>query len=63
MATAQKIYDGRDFYVPHFEVRIDGRDVKKDVLRDVTQVSYQDSMDQIDNFQITVFNEWLHESM
>ena len=61
MATAQKIYDGRDFYVPHFEVRIDGRDVKKDVLRDVTQVSYQDSMDQIDNFQITVFNEWLHE--
>lgn len=47
----------RGFYVPQFEVRIEGAGLPKDVLRDVVQVTYKDSLDELDSFQITV-NNW-----
>ena len=47
----------RGFYVPQFEIRIEGVGLPRDVLRDVSQVTYRDSLKEIDGFEITV-NNW-----
>jgi phage protein D len=47
----------RGFYVPQFELRIQGAGLPRDVLRDVTQVTYHDSIKEIDGFEVTV-NNW-----
>jgi Bacteriophage probable baseplate hub protein len=47
----------RSFYVPQFEIRIEGAGLPRDVLRDVTEVTYRDSLTEIDGFEITV-NNW-----
>ncbi|MGH8066283.1 MAG: phage late control D family protein [Candidatus Entotheonellia bacterium] len=46
-----------DFYVPQFEVRIEGVGLPPEVLRDVIQITYKDSIKEIDSFGITV-NNW-----
>ena len=46
-----------DFYVPRFEIRIEGVGLAPDVLRDVTQVTYNDKIKEIDSFELTV-NNW-----
>ena len=45
------------FYVPQFEIKIQGANLPRNVLRDVIQVTYQDGLKEIDSFQITV-NNW-----
>jgi phage protein D len=45
------------FYVPHFEIRIEGMGLPRDVLEDVTQLTYKDSIKEIDSFELTV-NNW-----
>lgn len=45
------------FYVPQFEVRIQGSPLPGEVVRDVISVSYVDSLDAIDQVQLTV-NNW-----
>ena len=45
------------FYVPHFEVKIEGVGLPQDVLRDVIQLTYKDDIKQIDSFELTV-NNW-----
>lgn len=45
------------FYVPQCEVRIAGVGLPRDVLRDVSEVSYQDDLKKIDGFSLTV-NNW-----
>jgi hypothetical protein len=45
------------FYVPRFEIKIAGASLPLDVLRDVMQVSYKDSVKELDSFEITV-NNW-----
>jgi phage protein D len=45
-----------DFYVPRFEIRAGGKSVPPSVLRDVIQVTYNDSTTEIDSFDITVGN-------
>ena len=45
------------FYVPQFELRIEGVGLPRDVLRDVIQITYRDNIREIDNFEITV-NNW-----
>jgi phage protein D len=47
----------RGFYVPQFEIRIEGVGLPRDVLRDVSQVTYKDSLKEIDGFELTV-NNW-----
>jgi uncharacterized protein len=47
----------RGFYVPQFEVRIEGVGLPPDVLRDVVQCTYKDSIDQIDSFELSI-NNW-----
>lgn len=51
------IFKGQDFFVPMFEVKLSGRALEKDVFRDITQVSYKDSLEEIDSFEITI-NNW-----
>src|SRR5215471_17730660 len=47
----------RGFYVPQFELRIAGMGLPRDVLRDVTEVTYKDKIDEIDSVELTV-NNW-----
>jgi phage protein D len=57
MTDAIPIYQGQDFYVPSFEVKLQNRPLGKDVVRDVLQVTYKDSLTEIDSFEITI-NNW-----
>lgn len=58
MSTAAiPIYQGQEFYVPSFEVKLDGRPPGKEVVRDILSVSYKDSITDIDSFDITI-NNW-----
>jgi len=49
--------ENRHFYAPAFQVRIDGENLPKNVLRDVTELKYIDGLTEIDRFEITV-NNW-----
>lgn len=51
------IFKGQDFYVPSFEVKLRGRPLGKDVVRDIVQVTYKDSIQEVDSFDITI-NNW-----
>jgi uncharacterized protein len=45
------------FYVPRFEVKVEGVDLPRDVLFDVSSVTYEDSVDAIDSFKM-IINNW-----
>jgi phage protein D len=45
------------FYVPQFEIRIQGKGLDPAVLRDVREVRYHDKLTEIDGFEMTV-NNW-----
>ena len=45
------------FYVPQFEVRIEGVGLPRNVLRDVVQVTYKDNVKEIDSVELTI-NNW-----
>lgn len=51
------IYEGQDFYVPTFQLKLGGRPQGQEVVRDVLQVTYNDSLEHLDNFEI-VINNW-----
>jgi uncharacterized protein len=53
----RKALDGTSFYVPYFEVKIEGVGLPRDVLRDVTQLTYKDEIRKFDSFELTV-NNW-----
>jgi phage protein D len=53
----KKALDGTSFYVPYFEVKIEGVGLPRDVLRDVTQLTYKDEIRKFDSFELTV-NNW-----
>jgi len=54
LAEQSKQFDG--FYVPRFEVNAQGAAVPDAIIRDVTQVTYHDSIKEIDSFELTVGN-------
>jgi phage protein D len=56
-STATPIYQGQDFYVPAFEVRLAGHKAPRDVVRDILSVTYKDSLADIDSFELTI-NNW-----
>ena len=56
MSTGTTIYEGKDFYVPEFRVVIGQEELSREVIFDITQVSYRDSMDKVDSFEITISN-------
>ena len=45
------------FYVPRFEVKIEGANLPRDVLFDVRKVTYRDDVDGLDGFDLVV-NNW-----
>lgn len=45
------------FYVPRFEVKIEGAGLPRDVLRDVVSLTYHDSVSELDGFEMVV-NNW-----
>jgi phage protein D len=57
IASAVPIYEGQDFYVPAFELRLDGRPPGQEIVRDILSVSYKDSIQDIDSFEISI-NNW-----
>jgi len=46
-----------DFYVPRYEIKISGVSLPQNVLRDVIQVTYKDSIKELDSFELSV-NNW-----
>ena len=50
-----------EFLVPRFEVRIAGVGLPNDVLRDVSEITYRDSLTELDQFELTV-NNWDSEA-
>ena len=49
------VYAGQDFYVPAFRLMIRGQDAEVQ-NNDVISVTYEDSLDKIDSFSLTVMN-------
>lgn len=49
--------DPRLFLTPTFEVRIEGAGLPNDVLRDITEITYRDSLTELDQFELSV-NNW-----
>ena len=47
----------KGFWVPEFEVRIDGASLPRNVVRDVISVTYHDNIKEIDGFDMVV-NNW-----
>jgi phage protein D len=45
MMTTRPIYQDQDFYVPRFEIKLQGQDLADSVIRDVTEVTYSDTID------------------
>jgi len=54
---AQESRDQGAFYVPRFEVKIEGANLPRDVLFDVRSLTYEDSVDSIDSFSMEI-NNW-----
>lgn len=48
---------GLEFRVPQFEVRIEGAGLPRDVLRDVSEITFRDSLTELGQFELTV-NNW-----
>ncbi len=57
ISQAMPIYKDQDFYVPYFEVKIEGRPQGQDVIKDILSVSYTDNITEFDSFDITI-NNW-----
>ena len=55
--NAVEIYKDSDFYVPYFQVKLRGRPLGQDIVRDILQVTYKDSLSEIDSFEISI-NNW-----
>src|SRR5271156_6426779 len=50
-----KVYVGQEFYVPAFQLLIRGQNALVQ-NNDVVSVTYEDSLDKIDSFNLTVMN-------
>jgi phage protein D len=57
VTLAQESVDRGGFYVPVFEIKIEGVGLPDNVLRDVTQITYKDNIKELDSFELTV-NNW-----
>lgn len=51
------IYEGQNFYAPHFEIKLRGQNIDREVIRDVLEVSYRDSLNKLDSFEFTL-HDW-----
>ena len=51
------LFQGRDFYVPRFELFLGDSSKRGAILFDVMQVTYKDNVESIDTFELTI-NNW-----
>jgi phage protein D len=51
------IYQDQDFYVPGFIVKVQNEELKRVVMNDILSVTYNDSLANVDSFDMTV-NNW-----
>jgi phage protein D len=52
----ESVERARGFFVPRFEILIEGSPVDPHVLRDVVEITYKDKIDEIDGFEMVVGN-------
>jgi phage protein D len=57
---SQESVEQGGFYVPRFEVKIEGANLPRDVLFDVISLTYRDTVDGLDSFELVV-NNWDEE--
>lgn len=55
--TAEAIHAGRSFYAPRFVLEVDGQDVPPHTIRDVIDVTFEDSLDALEFFEFTL-HDW-----
>ena len=55
MKEASQQYNG--FYVPQFQVHVDGSSLPKGVLHDIVEITYKDKIEEIDSCELVV-NNW-----
>ncbi len=53
----EAIFEGQDFHVPRFEIRLAGQELKESVIRDVKEITYTDSLEDMDFFEF-VLHDW-----
>src|SRR6476620_7427336 len=56
MKVAEKAEEFGEFYVPRFEVSAAGTALPEAIVRDITTVTYKDSIREIDSCEMTVGN-------
>jgi phage protein D len=54
------IFKDQDFYVPHFQIKLQRQALDPEVVHDILRVTYKDSLTDIDSFEITI-NNWDEE--
>jgi len=52
----------KDYYVPRFQIKLGNRPLEREVIFDITQVTYKDSIEEIDSFELTI-NNWDAEKL
>lgn len=52
-----ELFEAHSFYVPFFRITVDGKSLDPVFERDVTQITYRDSLEKMDQFEITI-NNW-----
>jgi uncharacterized protein len=52
-----EIFKGQDFYVPAFIVKVQNEELERVVMNDIMNVTYTDSLKDVDSFDMTV-NNW-----
>ncbi|ARE41826.1 Phage protein D [Rhodovulum sp. P5] len=52
--TAEAIHTGRSFYAPRFVLQVDGQDVPPHTIRDVIEVTFEDSLSALEFFEFTL---------
>lgn len=55
--SAQPIHQDRSFFAPRFVIRVDGREVDHHTVRDILDVTFEDSLDALDYFEFTL-HDW-----
>lgn len=54
---AMPIYESQTFYAPRFEIKLRGQNLAREVIRDVIELRYNDTLDQLDAFEFTL-HDW-----
>jgi phage protein D len=57
MTALVNLYGGADVYVPDFALRVENREISRDVSHDILDVGYRNALRQFDTFQFTI-NNW-----